>query len=155
MLMLELEKIKKERAAEAAAKVRIPLSRCPLKALSVLALVFVAFYPISHGMYCFALRVFLTPVFSPSFHSFPFLQEEQEAQSAAQERSEAVLKGNPLIAGAGSASGGGGEFSFKRRWDDDVVFKNQTRTEPETKRRFINDTVRNDFHRRFLQKYVR
>ena len=34
------------------------------------------------------------------------------------------------------------------RWDDDVVFKNQSRNEPKKERRFINDTIRNDFHRR-------
>lgn len=42
-----------------------------------------------------------------------------------------------------------------RRWDDDVVFKNQTRNEPKAQKRFINDTIRNDFHKRFLQKYIR
>jgi protein CWC15 len=43
---------------------------------------------------------------------------------------------------------------MKRRWNDDVVFKNQARNEPEVKKRFINDTIRNDFHRRFLNKYI-
>ena len=40
------------------------------------------------------------------------------------------------------------------RWDDDVVFKNQARDEPVAKKRFINDTIRNDFHRKFLSKYI-
>lgn len=40
------------------------------------------------------------------------------------------------------------------RWDDDVVFKNQARTEPEVKKRFINDPTRNDFHKKFLEKYI-
>jgi protein CWC15 len=35
------------------------------------------------------------------------------------------------------------------------VFKNQARGEPEQKKRFINDTVRSDFHLRFLKRYVR
>ena len=43
----------------------------------------------------------------------------------------------------------------KRRWDDDVVFKNQARTEPKKQKRFVNDTVRSDFHRRFLDRYVK
>jgi protein CWC15 len=43
----------------------------------------------------------------------------------------------------------------KRRWDEDVVFKNQTRGEVKAPRRFINDTVRSDFHRRFLERYIR
>ena len=41
------------------------------------------------------------------------------------------------------------------RWDDDVVFKNQAREPKKEARRFINDTVRNDFHRKFLQRYVK
>lgn len=41
------------------------------------------------------------------------------------------------------------------RWDDDVVFKNQARGETKTPKRFINDTIRNDFHRKFLQKYMK
>ncbi len=41
------------------------------------------------------------------------------------------------------------------RWDDDVVFKNQARNEPKQQKRFINDTIRNDFHKRFLQRYIR
>jgi protein CWC15 len=31
---------------------------------------------------------------------------------------------------------------MKRRWNDDVVFRNQAKDEPEHKRRFINDTIR-------------
>jgi protein CWC15 len=41
------------------------------------------------------------------------------------------------------------------RWDDDVVFKNQERGEKKYEKRFINDTIRSDFHRRFLEKYIR
>jgi protein CWC15 len=53
--------------------------------------------------------------------------------------------------GNGTTSNG----RFKRRWNDDVVFRNQALGEPEPKKRFINDTVRNDFHKRFLQKFIR
>lgn len=41
------------------------------------------------------------------------------------------------------------------RWDDDVVFKNQARGETKAPKRFINDTIRNDFHRKFLQRYMK
>ena len=41
------------------------------------------------------------------------------------------------------------------RWDDDVVFKNQAREPKKEARRFINDTVRNDFHRKLLSKYIK
>lgn len=43
----------------------------------------------------------------------------------------------------------------KRRWDDDVVFRNQERGEPKLQKRFVNDTIRNDFHRRFLNRYIK
>ncbi|CAN0863012.1 Spliceosome-associated protein CWC15 homolog [Linum grandiflorum] len=45
--------------------------------------------------------------------------------------------------------------TLKRRWDDDVVFKNQARAETKSPKRFINDTIRNDFRRRFLQTYMK
>ena len=65
---------------------------------------------------------------------------------------EAALIGNPLLAGAGEGSSG----KLKRRWNDDVVFRNQAKGESESfKKRFINDTVRNDFHKRFLNKFLK
>ncbi len=45
--------------------------------------------------------------------------------------------------------------SYDNRWYDDVVFKNQARDEPDQKKRFINDTTRNDFARKFLTKYIK
>ncbi len=59
--------------------------------------------------------------------------------------------GNPLM----SAAAGEPTFAVKRRWDEDVVFKNQARSEPKQQKRFINDTIRSDFHRRFLERYVK
>lgn len=78
----------------------------------------------------------------------------EEAARAEQERKEAMLRGNPLLGGA-AAVAAGGAMGVKRRWDDDVVFRNQARNEPEVKKRFINDTIRNDFHKKFLNKYVK
>ena len=62
---------------------------------------------------------------------------------------EEALRGNPLV------NQGGGAFQVKRRWDDDVVFRNQARGEPKIQKRFVNDTIRNDFHRRFLTRYIK
>ncbi|KAK6154494.1 hypothetical protein DH2020_008742 [Rehmannia glutinosa] len=73
-------------------------------------------------------------------------REKQEEELKAKE--EQLLRGNPLLNNPTS-------FSVKRRWDDDVVFKNQARGETKTRKRFINDTIRNDFHRKFLQKYMK
>ena len=63
---------------------------------------------------------------------------------------EAALTGNPLLNSSSSAASSG---RMKRKWNDDIVFRNQARGEPDqNKKRFINDTVRNDFHKRFLNK---
>ncbi|CAE7921764.1 cwc-15 [Symbiodinium sp. KB8] len=87
--------------------------------------------------------------------------EAERRQRAAQEAAEAeelqrkeaaaaAMSGNPLL-----ASGGGGSATVRRRWDDDVVFRAQAATEPAKRRRFINDTIRNDFHRAFLSRYIK
>lgn len=82
-------------------------------------------------------------------------KEEEERKAADQASREEILEGNPLLQHAsGSVAAGGGSAKMKRRWNDDVVFKNQSRNEPELKKRFINDTIRNDFHRRFLSQYI-
>lgn len=81
-------------------------------------------------------------------------KEEEEAAAEQEEKlEEAALLGNPLLAGGGDASLSSGKL--KRRWNEDVVFRNQAKGEPEIKKRFINDTVRNDFHKRFLNKFIR
>ncbi|PNH08224.1 Protein CWC15 [Tetrabaena socialis] len=74
----------------------------------------------------------------------------EEAVTANRAKEEELRSGNPLLAIGGDVS-----FTIKRRWDDDVVFKNQARNEPKAQKRFVNDTIRNDFHRRFLQRYIR
>ena len=50
-------------------------------------------------------------------------RREAEAQEAASmEKAEELAGGNPLLNLRGAA-----DFTVKRRWDDDVVFKNQAR----------------------------
>lgn len=47
---------------------------------------------------------------------------------------------------------------MKRRWNDDVIFRHQAVDDPaqhRDKKRFVNDTLRSDFHRQFLKKYVK
>ncbi|PKA61660.1 hypothetical protein AXF42_Ash018641 [Apostasia shenzhenica] len=75
-------------------------------------------------------------------------RQKQEEELKAKEAE--LMRGNPLININNSTS-----FNVKRRWDDDVVFKNQARGETKTPKRFINDTIRNDFHRKFLQRYMK
>jgi len=57
-----------------------------------------------------------------------------------------LMRANPLLAGGG--------YSLTKRWYEDAVFKNQAKTEPKEKKRFINDTVRSDFHKKFLSRYI-
>jgi protein CWC15 len=77
----------------------------------------------------------------------------QEGEAEAQQREErdkAMATGNPLL------STGPKDFNVKRRWDDDVIFKNQARgVDDKPKNRFVNDMLRSDFHRKFLNKYVK
>lgn len=101
-------------------------------------------------------------------------REREEREKAAVEeeaRERDIALGNPLLNKP--------DFNMKRRWDDDVVFKNQARgTEDKGKsKEFINvsapllllstpdvaimltlslqDLLRSDFHKRFMGKYVR
>ncbi|KAJ1891661.1 complexed with cef1p [Coemansia sp. IMI 209127] len=77
-------------------------------------------------------------------------QEELERRLQDEENgglSSSTLGGNPLLSRK--------DFSVKRRWDDDVVFRNQARGDDgKTKKRFINDMLRSDFHRKFMKKYI-
>ena len=84
-------------------------------------------------------------------------KERESSEEAAAERDSSILQSNPLLdpTRLGASGGAAGSFAVKRRWDDDVVFKNQSREPKKEARRFINDTVRNDFHKRFLNKYVK
>jgi len=64
-------------------------------------------------------------------------------------RMENIIKGNPLLNTSEKA-----DFKVKRRWDDDVVFKNCARGDDKDKG-FINDTLRSEFHKKFMEKYVK
>lgn len=78
-------------------------------------------------------------------------KEKEERERAAQEqeaREYDIAKGNPLLNPQ--------DFNIKRRWDDDVVFKNQARgTEDKRGKEFVNDLLRSDFHKKFMARYVR
>ncbi|KAI1085792.1 Pre-mRNA-splicing factor Cwf15/Cwc15 [Whalleya microplaca] len=77
-------------------------------------------------------------------------EERERAAAEEEERERDIALGNPLLNTKQ-------DFNLKRRWDDDVVFKNQARgTEDKGKKKeFINDLLRSDFHKRFMSKYVR
>eukprot|EP01094_Clydonella_sp_ATCC50884_P005136 TRINITY_DN14100_c0_g1_i1.p1 TRINITY_DN14100_c0_g1~~TRINITY_DN14100_c0_g1_i1.p1 ORF type:complete len:279 (+),score=87.52 TRINITY_DN14100_c0_g1_i1:49-837(+) len=76
----------------------------------------------------------------------------EEAEQEDRAREAAVMGSNPLMSGGATSAE---DYSLRKKWYDDVVFKNQSRSEKKVEKRFINDTIRNDFHRKFLQKYVK
>jgi len=77
-------------------------------------------------------------------------RKEQEKKAVEERiRMENIISGNPLLNSQAN-------FKVKRRWDDDVVFKNCAKgTEEHGKEKtFINDTLRSDFHKKFMEKYI-
>ncbi|XP_036381062.1 protein CWC15 homolog [Megalops cyprinoides] len=96
-------------------------------------------------------------------------QERKEREQKAEEeriRMENILSGNPLLNLAGGPqqqqqqqqmAQSQAAFSVKRRWDDDVVFKNCAKGVDDSKKekRFVNDTLRSEFHKKFMEKYVK
>ncbi|RUP45623.1 Cwf15/Cwc15 cell cycle control protein-domain-containing protein [Jimgerdemannia flammicorona] len=83
-------------------------------------------------------------------------KERQEREKQAEEdakRAQDILTGNPLL---NLGDGAKMNFNVKRRWDEDVIFKNQARgVDERPKKRFVNDTLRSDFHKRFLGKFIK
>lgn len=90
--------------------------------------------------------------------------EREKAASDYVSREEEIATGNPLLnlqsalnipgspSPSISSSSGASGFGIKRRWDDDVIFKNQARGTTETpKNEFVNDLLRSQFHKRFMK----
>jgi len=77
-------------------------------------------------------------------------KEEEEKNKLADEREKEMLSSNPLKPHQERS-----DFNIRKRWYDDTVFRNQAHGEDwKQQKRFINDTIRNDFHRKFLNKYI-
>lgn len=79
------------------------------------------------------------------------IKREQEKRVEEERiRTENLLSGNPLL------NQKPGDFKVNRRWDDDVVFKNCAKDDDKTKNSgFINDTIRSEFHKKFMDKYIK
>ncbi|KAF9262671.1 Cwf15/Cwc15 cell cycle control protein [Marasmius fiardii PR-910] len=91
-------------------------------------------------------------------------QEREQSESAAASREAEIATSNPLLnlaAALGQNPTGinttaPGTFSVKRRWDDDLIFKNQamdTRDKPQGQ--FVNDLLRTEFHKKFMAKFIK
>jgi len=72
--------------------------------------------------------------------------DEKNTEKLRKQAEEQLLLGNPLV----NVSG----YSLKKKWFEDSVFKNQSKNDTKTQKRFVNDTVRSDFHRKFLSKSI-
>ena len=68
---------------------------------------------------------------------------------------EEILTANPLLNNDKAATEAlGNTYSLKKRWYEETVFKNQAKSIPKDKKRFVNDTIRSDFHRKFLTRFI-
>ncbi|KIJ52563.1 hypothetical protein M422DRAFT_58698 [Sphaerobolus stellatus SS14] len=80
-------------------------------------------------------------------------QEQELSASEAAQREVEVATANPLLnlqAALGQTPGGTsttGSFTVKRRWDDDLIFKNQAMNESKQGGQFVNDLLRTEFHK--------
>ena len=93
-------------------------------------------------------------------------RQEREAAASASVSREAEIAmrkpvAQPLQAALGQAptspgssvsgrTSTAGSFAVKRRWDDDLIFKNQASgidIDGKPKKEFVNDLLRTDFHR--------
>jgi protein CWC15 len=74
-------------------------------------------------------------------------KEKEEIENQERKEMEEVLNSNPLM--------NNDNTGLKRKWNDDVIFKNQARDEPKSQKRFINDTIRSDFHKKFMYKFIK
>lgn len=91
--------------------------------------------------------------------------DEEEERKQEEDNQKRVASANPLLGDlncddfseTASVMTGSVAFSVRRRWDDDVVFRNQAGPgrERAPQARFINDTIHNDFHRQFMKRYMR
>jgi protein CWC15 len=77
-------------------------------------------------------------------------EEGKEKQRAEEERQRAEIRSEELLRSTASAPG----YALQKKWTEETVFRNQCHGEPKPKARFINDTVRSDFHKKFLSRYV-
>ncbi|KAG5653793.1 hypothetical protein H0H81_010463 [Sphagnurus paluster] len=92
-------------------------------------------------------------------------QEREESATTAAAREAEIATGNPLLnlaAALGQQVPSGlnttvpGTFSVKRRWDDDLIFKNQAMdTRDKGQGHFVNDLLRTEFHKKFMAKFIK
>lgn len=73
-------------------------------------------------------------------------REAEKMEEIKQRQQEEVLRANPLLNQE--------DYSLKKKWHEETVFRNQMVGVQKDRKRFINDTVRSDFHKKFLSRFV-
>lgn len=88
-------------------------------------------------------------------------EKRQKVQEEEDERKGGggLFAHNPLVsppAAAASSASSSSTTGLVRRWDDDVIFRNQARGELDLskEKRLINDTTKSDTHRQFLKRHI-
>ncbi|KAF9529752.1 Pre-mRNA-splicing factor Cwf15/Cwc15 [Crepidotus variabilis] len=88
--------------------------------------------------------------------------ESEEAAGAAASREAEIATANPLLnlaAALGQSPGVNttvpGTFQVKKRWDDDLIFKNQAIDQKQGQGNFVNDLLRTEFHKKFMAKFIK
>jgi len=89
--------------------------------------------------------------------------EKEQSASATASRDAEIASANPLLnlaAALGQSSGVNttvpGTFQVKKRWDDDLIFKNQAMDQrPHGQGSFVNDLLRTEFHKKFMAKFIK
>ncbi|AAW47057.2 conserved hypothetical protein [Cryptococcus deneoformans JEC21] len=93
--------------------------------------------------------------------------DAEAASSEAISREAEIATGNPLMnlqAALGTASdtprsttSSASTFAVKRRWDDDLIFKNQAVGIDDKPKRgeFVNDLLRSEFHKKFMNRFIK
>jgi protein CWC15 len=97
--------------------------------------------------------------------SFTNKQDAESSAKTAADRDQEIATGNPLLnlqnalgqspaPGTPASSSASTSFSVKRRWDDDLIFKNQAAglDDKPKKGEFVNDLLRSEFHKKFMLK---
>ena len=106
---------------------------------------------------------YLTALYSSGPPALADMQDAETSAKSSADRDQEIATGNPLLnlqnalgqsPAPSATSSGTASFSVKRRWDDDLIFKNQAAglDDKPKKGEFVNDLLRSEFHKKFMLK---
>jgi protein CWC15 len=79
--------------------------------------------------------------------------QDEQAQRDAIAEEAAVRNSNPLM--RPDEDVGAEDYTIKRKWYEETVFRNQARAVPKQSEQFINDPTRNNFHKDFMDRFIK